>query len=757
MASEARESFADDCRSIEKSIVALQYYPIQAALGAGAALTIVINKSIKELASLVSTFVDSILATIRFSIEILTGNWRCLLAQLASSGIPLLSGIGAGALTIMDTTTDSLINLLSGPFTSMGNTLQAELVNRTFTFDSYEQRRTHANSVKPIEFCTDLVNKISMDFITDVLIDIFNTGLYCVAGLIVVVFLWNIFSTRRGHRSWEKNVKRIKKQIHLWYAIHPPADISVVTQSIKEEFHGSEKPSAASEDPSKQEITIGDVQAPIDEVAARLARLCTNPLLFGPVEYLLFRYASKHPKHQARILWFLEFISQRAAVVCFKIGVVGLIMAQLQLFALQRVRDGAFDDVLKDSAAVLVDMATEVSRVSNITALGMAQSINQAILITESDINFNVMLKIMNGTRTLSDGLTTVENTLVSGVQSAFGQHLLGGMAVATVQCWLINKFERVQRGIQVIEKHLIVDFPSLDPSVLMVNPATIEKEVNNAVGALLGPAPGTNSTTEDPNNSPLAAKVRAAASKMLDKLEKDLRSEHCGKTYLEGARELFPKHNVQRVDALVLTHGHADAFFGLDDLRSWCLIDKKNPYSIPVFLDQTTMEILASTFPYMVDSSKATGGGDIPSFNYSIIDHNKDFEVEGLKFTPLPVEHGRYFSKNEAYWSLGFRFGDVSWISDCNIVPDATTAKVAGSKILFVDGLREEPHPSHFSVTQAIEYGNSMTPKLEKVFIVGFCHRVDHYEQDEKMRQMDKSGETQFRVAYDGMVLESS
>lgn len=48
-------------------------------------------------------------------------------------------------------------------------------------------------------------------------------------------------------------------------------------------------------------------------------------------------------------------------------------------------------------------------------------------------------------------------------------------------------------------------------------------------------------------------------------------------------------------------------------------------------------MDIITSTFPYMVDSSKATGGGDIPSFTYNIIEHDKDFFVEGVKFTPLP------------------------------------------------------------------------------------------------------------------------
>jgi hypothetical protein len=74
-----------------------------------------------------------------------------------------------------------------------------------------------------------------------------------------------------------------------------------------------------------------------------------------------------------------------------------------------------------------------------------------------------------------------------------------------------------------------------------------------------------------------------------------------------------------------------------MDDLRSWCTIDKEHPYSIPVYLDQTTMDTLARTFPYMVDASKATGGGDIPSFKYHIIEHDKDFEVEGITFTPLP------------------------------------------------------------------------------------------------------------------------
>ncbi|KAF9941487.1 hypothetical protein BGZ65_003062 [Modicella reniformis] len=224
-----------------------------------------------------------------------------------------------------------------------------------------------------------------------------------------------------------------------------------------------------------------------------------------------------------------------------------------------------------------------------------------------------------------------------------------------------------------------------------------------------------------------------------------------CGKSYYESARQWFPVHNVHSIDALVLTHGHADAFFGLDDLRSWCMIDEYNPHGIPVYLDQHTMDVVTTTFPYMVDASRATGGGDIPSFTYNIIEHDKDFEVEGVKFTPLPVHHGRFMSTGEPFWSLGFRFKDLSWVSDCSSIPDSTTEKIRGSKVLVIDGLKESTHPSHFSIPQALEYTNSLNPKPERAFIVGFCHAADHYKEDERVQALDGEGMTKIRVAYDG------
>ena len=64
-------------------------------------------------------------------------------------------------------------------------------------------------------------------------------------------------------------------------------------------------------------------------------------------------------------------------------------------------------------------------------------------------------------------------------------------------------------------------------------------------------------------------------------------------------------KHGIKKIDAVLLTHGHADAILGLDDLRSWSAFHGK----IPVYLNKECMDVVSRTFPYILDRTKATGG----------------------------------------------------------------------------------------------------------------------------------------------------
>lgn len=110
------------------------------------------------------------------------------------------------------------------------------------------------------------------------------------------------------------------------------------------------------------------------------------------------------------------------------------------------------------------------------------------------------------------------------------------------------------------------------------------------------------------------------------------------GKTFREQSCRLFPGWGIKRIDAVVLTHGHADAYNGLDDLREWC---GRQGGSIPIYLSQTTFDTVSQSFPYLVDKTKASGGGDLPSLKFVIIEDESEFVVEGIHIQTLPGESG--------------------------------------------------------------------------------------------------------------------
>ncbi|EIE84792.1 hypothetical protein RO3G_09502 [Rhizopus delemar RA 99-880] len=155
------------------------------------------------------------------------------------------------------------------------------------------------------------------------------------------------------------------------------------------------------------------------------------------------------------------------------------------------------------------------------------------------------------------------------------------------------------------------------------------------------------------------------------------------------SAITILPQYGIRELDGVILTHGHADACYGLDDLRGWTLNSSIQPH-INVYLSSECMEVVARTFPFLVDTSLATGGGQVADFKYHVIDTDKPFEIEGLEFMPLPAYHGIYQTTKEPYYCYGFKFDNVSYISDTNHIPPATMELIQGkSRIFIVDCLR--------------------------------------------------------------------
>lgn len=135
------------------------------------------------------------------------------------------------------------------------------------------------------------------------------------------------------------------------------------------------------------------------------------------------------------------------------------------------------------------------------------------------------------------------------------------------------------------------------------------------------------------------------------------------GKFFYHSALRWFPAYGLRTIDAVIITHSHADAIGGLDDLRDWT--NNVQP-TIPIYVAKRDFEVMKKTHYYIVDTSVVVPGAAVSDLQFNIISEDP-FIVHGLKITPLPVWHGL------GYRSLGFRFGNICYISDVSEIPEET------------------------------------------------------------------------------------
>ncbi|KAI9285666.1 metallo-beta-lactamase family protein [Umbelopsis sp. AD052] len=221
-----------------------------------------------------------------------------------------------------------------------------------------------------------------------------------------------------------------------------------------------------------------------------------------------------------------------------------------------------------------------------------------------------------------------------------------------------------------------------------------------------------------------------------------------CGKTFYQSALDIFPRYGIREIDALILSHGHADAVLGLDDLRAWTSGGTLQE-SVPVYLNEETFAVVSRAFPYLVSKANATGGGEVASFQFTVIKENEPFEIAGLDITPLPVHHGKIMSTGEPYWCFGYRFGkQLSCITDANYIPPETFEKMKNSEILIVDCLREAPYMSHFGLDQALDVVKDL--KARHNYLIGMAHNLEHEDLSQQLSVHAKDLDLHISPAYD-------
>ena len=186
---------------------------------------------------------------------------------------------------------------------------------------------------------------------------------------------------------------------------------------------------------------------------------------------------------------------------------------------------------------------------------------------------------------------------------------------------------------------------------------------------------------------------------------------------------------NVLDLEAVIITHTHADHIMGMDDLRSFCIVQKR---AMPVYTLPVHMADIKRIFPYAFEEFPQ--GIEVPRFD--LREMPSVLEIAGLKVESMVVEHG-------PMPVIALRVNEFAYVTDVGAIPAEAEAKLQGLETLILDAVRYKPHPNHFHYDLAIEWAQRLGAKRTY-----FTHLSHDYDHDKVNAELPEGIE----LAYDGL-----
>ena len=197
--------------------------------------------------------------------------------------------------------------------------------------------------------------------------------------------------------------------------------------------------------------------------------------------------------------------------------------------------------------------------------------------------------------------------------------------------------------------------------------------------------------------------------------------------------RQQALRSRIERVDAILFTHSHADHVMGLDDVRPF---NYRQGGVIPIYGSADTIDSIRHGFRYIFDEHATESSR--PRLVPHVFD-SAPIDLFGMEFLPIPLRHG----KGVVY---GFRFGRAAYLTDHSDIPEESMRMLCGLDVLFLDALRHRPHPTHSTVERSLQSVEKLAPR--RAFFTHICHDLPHAETNASLPE-------NVRLAYDGLEIE--
>ncbi|HEY2378533.1 MAG TPA: MBL fold metallo-hydrolase [Gemmatimonadaceae bacterium] len=173
----------------------------------------------------------------------------------------------------------------------------------------------------------------------------------------------------------------------------------------------------------------------------------------------------------------------------------------------------------------------------------------------------------------------------------------------------------------------------------------------------------------------------------------------------------------IDRVDAVLFTHDHADHTHGIDDLRAFTV---RRDAPLPMYGSAETLDSLRRKFAYIFDDRRPVAGTSKPEGRAHAIEPNRPFMVGDVEVVPVPIPHG-------PVTVFAYRIGALAYITDAKSVPRDALERFRGVEVLVINALFRTEHPTHLSIPESLRVADEIG--AERTYLIHLTH--DNFHAD--------------------------